>query len=116
MTLTAFLQALAAALLTKLSSVGAALAAGFTAVVIGFTEDERAVLVEVKQTFLDEYNKRKAAGTSEIDAIEGAGTAAWNKFCADESAEMAKEADAIITLLVSSAKSAAGIVKQAVSG
>lgn len=109
MNISAFFASLGAALLARASSIGAALAAGFATIVMSFTGDERAILLNVKQVFHDEYQKRVAAGQSEIDAIEGAGTAAWNEFCNDEEKELVKEADAVITLLVSSAKSAANL-------
>jgi hypothetical protein len=116
MNLSAFLASLGAALVSRLSSVGAALAASFGTLVIGFTADEKTILLNVKQKFHDSLVARQAAGASTIDAIEGAGSDAWNEFCAEETAEFYKEKDAVITLAVSSAKSAAGIVKTAVAG
>lgn len=109
MNIGAFFASLGAALLSRLSSVGAAVAAGFTTIIMSFTADERLILIDVKQTFHDEYQARIVKGSSEIDAIEGAATAAWNKFCHNEELEMVKEADATITLLASAAKSAAGL-------
>jgi hypothetical protein len=116
MNIEAYFASLGAALLARLSSVGAALAAGFATILMSFSSDERQMLLDVKQHFHDKYTELKAGGASEIDAIEGAGTAAWNTFCADETAIFNKEKDATITLLVSSAKSAAGIVKAVVTG
>jgi hypothetical protein len=109
MNIGAFFASLAAALASRFSSVGAAIASGFVTILLGFTADQRDILLDVKQHFHDKYMELKAAGKSEIDAIEGAGTAAWNTFCSDEKAEFHKEKDAVITLLVSSAKQVAGV-------
>lgn len=116
MTVSAFFASLGAALLARLSSVGAALAAAFGTLVMSFTADERTILLNAKQKFHDTYTAAIAANASEIDAIEQAATATLNQFCADEKAEMAKEVSATVTLLTSAAKSAAGIVKTAVTG
>lgn len=109
MNIGAFFASLEAAILAKLSSVGAAVAAGFATIIMSFTADERTILINVKAVFSTEYRNRIGQGQSEIDAIEGAATAAWNQFCHDEALEFTKEADATITLLASAAKSAAGL-------
>lgn len=90
-------------------SVGASLALGFSAIVAGFLSDEREVLLSVKKKFIEAYDALKASGSDEINAIEGAATAAYNEFCHDEAEVLVKEADAVITLLASSLKSAAGL-------
>lgn len=109
MNIQAFFASLGAALLARASSIGAAVLAGFGTIVMSFTADERQVFADVKQKFHDEYQSRIAAGQAEIDAIEGAGTAAYNTFCNEEGQVFAKEAGALIVLLVSSAKSAANL-------
>lgn len=109
MSVSAILAALKAAVLSIATSVGAAFASGLTTIGIGFLADERAIGVKVFQVFHDSYEAAKAAGKSELDAIEEAGTAAFNTFCHEEATEFVKEADALITLLVSSFKSAAGL-------
>ncbi|HEY2010513.1 MAG TPA: hypothetical protein VGH23_16105 [Rhizomicrobium sp.] len=111
MNILAFFQSLAASVLASLSSVGAALAQGFATVVMSFTVDQQGILVKVKAKFVSSYQARLAvAGTSQVDAIEGAATDAYNEFCSDESAEFSQECGALITLLESAAKSAAGIL------
>lgn len=102
----AMLKAIA---INAMDSVGAALMSGLSAIASGFLADERLILVNAKATFSDSYGALKAEGKSDLDAIEGAATATLNKFCSDEKAEMAQEVSAIITLLVSSLKSAAGL-------
>lgn len=109
MDLSIFINALKAAILAKLTSFGAAFLAGFSVIGMGFLADEKAIGVAVMEKFHATYDTSKAAGKSEIDCIEEAATAAWNEFCSDEGKEFWKEADAIITLLKSSAQSAAGL-------
>lgn len=116
MNIGAFFASLGAALLARLSSVGAAVAAGFSTILMSFTADQRSILLDVKQTFSDKYSALKAAGGSEIDAIEGAATAAYNQFCGDETKEFRQEAAATITLLESAAKQAASIVGSTITG
>jgi hypothetical protein len=113
MNLSAFLASLAAAILAQLTSVGAAFAAGLGTIAIGFLSHERDIGNKVMDKFHTTLIAAQAAGKSNIDAIEEAATAAYNEFCHDEVNEFKDEANAIITLLVSSAKSAAGIVKTA---
>lgn len=103
------IAALRAIATNAMDSVGAALMHGLSAIASGFLADERTILVNAKAKFSDSYEALKADGKSEIDAIEGAATATLNQFCADETAEMAKEVSALLTLLVSSLKSAAGL-------
>ena len=116
MNIGAFFASLGTALLARLSSVGAAVAAGFATIVMSFTTDQRTILLNVKQKFLDSYNARKSAGASEIDAIEGAATDAYNEFCNEEGKEFSVEAGATIILLESCAKSAAGIIGSVITG
>ena len=116
MTISAFFASLGAALLARLSSVGASVAAGFATIVMSFTADQRTILADVKQTFADAYAAQKAAGASDQNAIEAAATAAYNKFCSDEKGEFTQEAGATIILLESSAKTAAGIVGSVITG
>ena len=116
MNIAAFFASLGAALLARLSSVGAAVAAGFATVVMSFTTDQRTILLNVKQKFADSYAARKADGASEVDAIEGAATDAYNEFCNEEGKEFSVEAGATIVLLESSAKSAAGILGSVSTG
>ena len=116
MNIAAFFASLGAALLARLSSVGASVAAGFATIVMSFTADQRTILADVKQAFHDKAVELKASGSSEIDAIEGAATAAYNKFCADEKGVFTQEAGATIILLESAAKTAAGIVGSTITG
>ncbi len=116
MNIGAFFASLGAALLARLSSVGAALAAGFSTIIMSWTGDQRGIALDVKEKFATSYQARKTAGASEIDSIEGAATDAFNTFCSDEKKEFVQEAGAIITLLESSAKSAAGIIGSTISG
>lgn len=109
MNLSVFIAALEAAVLARLSSFGTAFAAGLGAIGIGFLAHERTIGVNVMAKFHDTYTAKKAAGESEINAIEEAATAALNEFCADEAKEFTDEARAIITLLKSSAQSAANL-------
>jgi hypothetical protein len=104
-----FLAALKAAALAAASSFGTAFAAGLSVIGVGFLADERAIAVKVMDKFHATLDSNHTAGMGELAAIEGAMTAAFNEFCHDEAAEFVKEADAIITLLGSSAKSAAGL-------
>ena len=116
MNISAFFASLGAALLARLSSVGAALSAGFATIVMSFTTDQRNMLLDVKQEFASTYASKLAAGASEVDAIEGAATAAYNKFCSDETQIFVQEKAATITLLESSAKQAAGIIGTVITG
>lgn len=109
MDLSIFINALKAAILAKLTSFGAAFLAGFSVIGMGFLADEKAIGVAVMAKFHDTYAAAKTSGKDEIDCIEEAATAAYNEFCHDEVLEFKKEADAIITLLKSSAQSAAGL-------
>lgn len=117
MNIGAFFASMGAAILASLSSVGASVAAGFATIVMSFTADQRTILLNVKKKFVASYNARMAvAGTSEIDAIEGAASDAYNEFCSEEGAEFRVESAATIALLESSAKQAAGIVGTVVTG
>lgn len=107
--LESLLAALKAVALNTMQSIGAALAHGFSAMAAGFLPAEREILVKVKAKFYQAYQDAKSAGAEELNAIEAAGTAALNEFCADETAFMAQEASQLIGLLVSSLKSAAGL-------
>ena len=95
--------------INAMDSVGAALMSGLSAIASGFLADDRAILVNAKAKFSDTYEALTAEGKSPLDAIEGAATATLNQFCADEKAEMAQEVSALVTLLVSSLKSAASL-------
>jgi NADH:ubiquinone oxidoreductase subunit K len=106
MDFTVLLAALKAAVIAKLASIGAAFAAGFSTIAIGFAADERAIGAAVMAKFHESLDAAHKAGVSEVDAIEQAATAAYNEFCHDEVVEFRKEADAIITLLRSSFMSA----------
>jgi hypothetical protein len=90
-------------------SIGASLSIGMVSLVGGFTSDEKAILVKCQTKFHDTYEAAIAATPTDIiGAIEKAATAAYNEFTADETAEMAKECGALITLWTSSLKSALG--------
>lgn len=103
------IAALKAIAQNAMDSVGAALLHGFSAIASGFLADERVILVNAKAKFSNSYEAAKTGGASELDAIETAATATLNQFCSDETAEMSKEVSAMVTLLVSSLKSAAGL-------
>ena len=116
MNIGAFFASLGAALLAQLSSVGAAVAAGFATIVMSFTSDQRQIILNVKQKFADAYAAEQAQGKSELDSIEGAATAAYNEFCSEEGSEFGVEAGAVIILLESAAKQAAGITASVITG
>lgn len=101
-----FFSALLAAVAAREASVGAAVLQGLAAIGIGWTNAQRGIAADVQDHFHSTYEAAKAAGDNEIDAIEKAVTSGFNTFCADEQAEFAKEADALLTLLESSAKAA----------
>jgi hypothetical protein len=109
MDISIFAAALKAAIMAKLTSFGAAFMAGLSVIGMGFLADERAIGVAVMEKFHATHDAAVAAGKSQIDAIEEAATAAYNEFCSDQTKEFWKESDAIITLLKSSAQSAAGL-------
>lgn len=109
MNLSIFIAALKAALLAKLTSFGAAFMAGLSVIGMGFVADERAIGVACMAKFHDAHDAAAKAGKTELEAIEEAATAAYNEFCSDQAKEFWKECDAIITLLKSSAQSAAGL-------
>jgi len=111
----AIIAALKAVALNAAQSIGASLAIGFSAIAAGFMPAEKQILVDTKAAFYNEYDAQKAAGASEINAIENAATAALNKFGSEEGAFMVQEVRATITLLVSSLKSAAGLKPATVS-
>lgn len=90
-------------------SVGASLASGFQAIVTGFMPKERVILLDVKKTYMDTYSAKKAAGASEIEAIEQGFTAGANTFANEEGAFMKDECMAVLTLVKSSLMSAAGL-------
>ncbi len=109
MDLSVIIGALKAAVLSIASSVGAAFASGLTTIGMGFLAHERTIGANVMAKFHDTYAEAKASGVGEIDAIEQAATASYNEFCHAEVVEFKAEAEAIITLLTSSLKSAAGL-------
>lgn len=88
----------------KLISIGAAFVSGFTVILNGFGNDQRAIGANVIAFWQAKYNSAITAGASELDSIEQATTAAFNEFCSEEGKEFSKESDAIITLLASSVK------------
>lgn len=104
--ITKFFSALAAAVMAREASVGTAVIQGLAAIGIGWTNSQRGIAADVQDHFHAKYTAAKAAGASEIDAIEQAATSGYQTFCADETVLFAKEADALITLLESSAKAA----------
>lgn len=109
MNFTIILAALKSAVMTAVASIGASFLSGLSVIGQGFSNDERAIGAKVQQKFHDVMDAALAAGKSEIDAIEEGATAAYNEFCHDEVTEFKAEASAIITLLASSLKSAAGL-------
>lgn len=108
--LTTFITSLGLALAARLTSVGAAVVAGFTTILINFSNNERQILLDVKTKFNDSLQKRLDAGQDQLTAIEGAASDAYNVFCNEEKKEFAQEAGATILLAESAAKRAAGIV------
>jgi hypothetical protein len=90
----------------KLASVGATFGAGLMAVALGFTSAQRGIFTDVIAFWQASYHAAIAVtGTSELDAIEQASTAALGEFIKDEEAAGNQEIEAIITLLTSAAKS-----------
>lgn len=90
----------------KLASIGAAFGAGLAVIALGFTSDQRLIFANVIAFWQAKHAAAVAAGASTIDAIEQATTASLNEFVAEESAEGAKEIQAILTLLESAVKNA----------
>ena len=105
-----FLSLLVAAIAARLSSVGAALVQSMGVIFLQLETDERKIILDAKQTFHDEYARRKAAGESEIDAIEGGATAALNKFAHDEADEFHRFVGSVVTQVTYAAKKAAGLI------
>lgn len=116
MNLSAFLASLGAAILARLSSVGASVAASFGAIVMAFTADQRTVLADAKKMFTDTLNAGLAASKSEVNAIEDAATATFQVFCSDEKKFFGVEVSATIILMESAAKTAANIVGTVITG
>jgi len=113
--LQSFLAGLAATLLQSAESIGGALISAWSQIALQFSADERAILIKVKQKWVDTYNAQKTAGASEIDAIENASTAAYNEFCADESDEFNKVKAGVIASVEYAAKSAGNVLKTVTS-
>lgn len=109
-----FLAGLAATLLQGVESVGGALIAAMDQIFLQFTNDERGILIKVKQKWVDSYNAALAGGATEVSAIKNASTAAYNEFCADEADEFNKVKGGIIAALEYAAKRSAGLLKNAV--
>lgn len=110
-----FLAALASTLLQKAESVGMTLAAALGQVFLQMGADEREILINVKQKWIDSYNAEIAKGTDILNAIENASTAAYNEFCAEEKDEFAKVKAGIIANLEYAAKQTAGLLTGSVS-
>jgi len=102
------ISSLKTAVLSAALSLGGALASGLITIAIGFGMDLKDILVKTFTKFHDTYEAALAAGKPELEAIEEAATAARNEFCNDMTAEGAKEADALLTLLTSSFKATLG--------
>lgn len=109
--LQSFISGLLATLAQAATSVGGALISAWSQIALQFSSDERDILVKVKQKWVDTYNAEKAKGSSEIDAIENASTAAYNEFCADEKDEFNKVKAGVIASVEYAAKSAGGVLK-----
>lgn len=105
-----------AALFGQLESLGASLLASFSMLLMGYAAEERQIIADCKTFFHDTYTAKKAAGASEIDAIEQATTAALNKFAHDETSEFHKILSGIIDFAAGALKRAAGVLGQAASG
>lgn len=90
----------------KLASIGATFGAGLMAIALGFTQAQRGIFTDVISFWQASYHAAIAVtGTSELNAIETATTAALGEFIKEEGAEGNAEIQAIITLLESAAKS-----------
>lgn len=99
----------------KLASVGATFGAGLMAIALGFTSAQRGIFTDVIAFWQASYQAAIAVtGTSQIDAIEQASTAALGEFIKDETAAGNQEVEAIITLLESAAKSSVAAAAAAV--
>lgn len=109
MNLSALLSGLATALLARLESIGGALAISFGTLLMGYASDERQIILDAKQFFLDTYHAKKTAGVADLDAIEEAATAALNKFCHDEENEFHKIVSGVMDLMAGALKRAAGV-------
>jgi hypothetical protein len=99
----------------KLASVGATFGAGLMAIALGFTTAQRAIFTDVIAFWQAKYQAALAvSGTSQLDAIEQASTAALGEFVKDEEAAGNQEIEAIITLLQAAAKSSVAAATSAV--
>lgn len=99
----------------KLASVGATFGAGLMAIALGFTSDQRTIFTNVIAFWQAKYHAAIAvAGTSVLDAIETASTAALGEFIKEEGAEGNQEIQSIITLLRSAALSSVSAAASAV--
>lgn len=83
----------------KLASIGAAFLGSLAVIGNAFTNDQRAIAVNVTAFWQAHYHAAVTAGTAEVAAIEQASTAALNEFCAVEGAELNKVAQLIISAL-----------------
>lgn len=109
--LMAIIQPSLTAIEGKLASVGATFGAGLMAIALGFTSAQRTIFTNVISFWQAKYHAAIAVtGTSELDAIEQATTAALGEFIKEEGAEGNQEIMAIITLASSAAKSSVAAV------
>lgn len=98
--LATFIQPAIAYAEQKLASIGAAFLGGIGAILNAFTNDQRIIGANVIAFWQAKYHAALAVtGTSEIQAIEQASTAALNEFAHEEDSEASKIAGAIISLL-----------------
>jgi len=109
MNIGSLLSLLANALLARLESIGGALAISFGTLLMGYAADERQIILDAKQFFLDTYHAKKDAGADDLNAIEEAATAALNKFCHDEENEFHKILGGVMDLMAGALKRAAGV-------
>lgn len=115
MALAAFIQPEINYVEQKLASVGAAFLGSMATIGAHFTMDQRAIGVKVIAFWQAKMAEAKAAGASEISAIESASTAAYNEFCAEEGAEFTDFADSVITQLKIAGKNGIAAVEQGIN-
>lgn len=102
-------SALTSALLARVESIGGSLALSFGSLVMGYTADERQILLNAKQHFLDAYHAAKAAGADELNAIEQAATSAYNSFANEEGNEFHTIVGGVIDFMQGAFKRLAGV-------
>ncbi len=83
----------------KLESIGAAFLSAMAVIFNGFTNDQRAIGTKVAAYWQQKHDDLRAAGKSELEAVEEASTAALNEFFNEEGDEFRKIVSLTVTAL-----------------